>query len=291
MSKKNNFKHIPAVIGVLCIIGVLSIAVAKMVTGKKVFICETNATSSLGDKYKALYAFDGDLNTCWAEGADGYGISEILVISSGPWYQFDVKEIRIFPGYGKSEELFFKNSRIKKMEIVVSTYNSKIGSKKIRSIITFDDKPEFKTIPINKKNVYKINFKILEVYKGSKWDDTCISEIEIVSDQIQLVNKQWNETDLIAKETYTRAHKMHFENGNILNGTFRHYRKIKPEIEGTWKINKNRLILKYFEKSLSEKEGPFEKELIFKGYIQKGDEKRVLLYGEEFLDEIANSGL
>src|SRR6056297_882114 len=87
-------KHILAVIGILCIIGVLSSAVAKTVIGKMVFICETNATSTLGDKYKPLNAFDGDLNTCWAEGSDGHGIGETLVVSSGPHDEFDVKEIR-----------------------------------------------------------------------------------------------------------------------------------------------------------------------------------------------------
>lgn len=285
-------KHILAVIGILCITCVLSSAVAKTVIGKKVFIFETNATSTLGNKYKPLYAFDGELDTCWAEGTDGHGIGEILVINSGPHDEFDVKNIRIFSGYGKSAELFYKNSRIEKMEIVVFTYTSSVGSKKVRKLVTFNDKPEFKTIPINKKNVYKINFKILEVYEGSKWDDTCISDIEIVSDQIQLVNKQWNETDIVGKETYTRTHNMHFKDANMLTGGITKFdMREQPRIEGTWEMENNRLFVKYVEDYFSKKRGPYKKELIFKGYIQKGDKKRLLLYGDEFVDYIAKGGL
>lgn len=280
--KRNKKREYSRFIILLLFVFILVISNAE--AAKNLFICEIEASSILDEKYKALNAFDGDLNTCWAEGVDGNGVGESIIFNSSPHDNFNLEEIKIFPGYGKSEKLFYKNSRIKKMEIILYFQpNIKtIRTSKESITVAFKDVPEFKIIPIQKNLVSIIKFKILEVYEGSKWQDTCISEIEVITDRMQLVNKDWEESEFIGKETYTRGHNLHFQKGNRLGGGItKHDMSKQPVIEGTWEIKGNMLNLEYIENYYYMKRGPYKKEYIIKGYIAKD---WMLLYGDEFTD-------
>ncbi|TGM98983.1 NADase-type glycan-binding domain-containing protein [Leptospira dzoumogneensis] len=149
-------------------------------------------------RFSAYYAMDGDSSTAWSEGEEGDGIGEMLIAI------VDIrKPIKIWIGFGRSENSFFENNRPKRIRIHafeaqgfsfgldnVNLHNNKLlGS----SEVELNDVNDYQklTIPIYQlkgisnestgfeKHFYSfIAIEILEVYKGSKYSDTLISEVQ-----------------------------------------------------------------------------------------------------------------
>jgi Mg-chelatase subunit ChlD len=121
------------------------------------------------DAYRAAHLADGKDSTCWAEGAEGPGIGE--------WVQFGfdtpktVKALKIIAGYPKTAAVFQANNRVKKVMIVFSDGESQTA--------TLADQKEFQRVLIDRdKPTRFVKLVIMEVYKGTKYDDTCVSEVE-----------------------------------------------------------------------------------------------------------------
>ena len=174
-----------------------------------------SSTLNQSSQYSIINIFDNDIKTCWAEGvsSDGSGSMEedkinvlcdtwsILPKDSAaemficyfPFPPSDRKitKIRLFNGYGKSEELWKANNRLKRIGIEILGLEGEIVNNKFpkrylyRFIVDF---PDTKWVEINLKDYIKngtdinyvenIKFYILDTYKGTKYNDTCISEIE-----------------------------------------------------------------------------------------------------------------
>ena len=151
--------------------------------------------------------FDDDISTAWAEGASGSGINEYLLI---PFYKQDESmfsykkkkniniKLQINNGYCKDEALFKKNNRVKKAKVTFYDVplNSDINNmfvdgdaavilEKIVELKDSQEKQEFEfeTKLVNNETYgipfTLLKFEILEVYKGTDYDNTAISEIEI----------------------------------------------------------------------------------------------------------------
>ena len=114
----------------------------------------------------------------WVEGKNGYGIGE--------WIEYDISsflegrrdlvnenaKLYILNGYvnPKLPHLYKENSRIKKATLIID------DSTEIK--IEFDDIVEFKCVELGRPFT-KVRLIIDEVYKGSKYDDTCITAITV----------------------------------------------------------------------------------------------------------------
>lgn len=144
---------------------------------------------------------DGNIATAWVEGINGYGIGEVVIIPC-----LDLKkEIEIWNGYGKSLKLYKYNSRASKIKVSVirakmdgvTQYGTMYKDVKVISsnIVNLKDVNFYQIIKIPNYKVetyfyeafdkeieyaYFLGVEILDVYKGVKWDDTCISEIRNV---------------------------------------------------------------------------------------------------------------
>ena len=154
----------------------------------------TLASSVLGDKYKSENICDGKIETAWVEGVDGDGIGEWIKISIDAYTvlseitttPFEISGIAIIPGYGKSEKTWVENNRVKKLMLVIHTPPKVIPKENEWVVIRLNLKDENKfqifSIPVeltaaNINPMRKIVWlKIEEVYKGTKYEDTCISE-------------------------------------------------------------------------------------------------------------------
>lgn len=126
-------------------------------------------------------ALDQDLNTAWVEGRKGYGSGEWISFEfKGP---FDIEELRIVNGYTKSEKLYYANNRVKRMRLKLVTEHDELEDEINLSDIPYEEMMEkcgeviFKTDYGKRILVNKVVFIIEEVYRGSRYDDTCISEI------------------------------------------------------------------------------------------------------------------
>ena len=160
------------------------------------------------DYYAPWRANDKDKNTAWVEGAKGDGIGEKIYIKI-----IEIQAIRFKPltinfniinGYAASEELFKSNNRVKKARLTIyearfdlcgGYYFKRYSDLVINNykIIDLPDKRDPQNIQMKIptiKSVKKIDIvaagasfiaelEILEVYKGTKFNDTCISEFNV----------------------------------------------------------------------------------------------------------------
>lgn len=122
--------------------------------------------------YSAQKAIDNDITTCWSEGTDEYGIGESITISFDKTYE--ISELCLWNGLCTSEDLFYKNSRLRKITVVLSNGDS----------YDFECSDGWD----NRKNIFSFNsgvktssmtIIIQSVYEGNKYKDTCISEISV----------------------------------------------------------------------------------------------------------------
>ena len=143
---------------------------------------------------------DTDPATAWVEGVGGYGIGEVVIVPC-----LDLKKpVEIWVGYGKSKDLFQYNSRPRILRLVVieakisgfAQYGTLYHDLQIieDETVELEDLNDYQRIKIPDYDVktffepgnremehrYFLGLEINEVYEGSKWDDTCISEIRNV---------------------------------------------------------------------------------------------------------------
>ena len=103
----------------------------------------------------------------WVEGAKGNGINETISIEfNNPVYGFS-----ILNGYAdvQNMKLFKENSRVKKLKVEDFT-------NKFEYTMNFEDKVYFNYLELSKPS-NSIRLTILEVYEGTKYQDTCISAL------------------------------------------------------------------------------------------------------------------
>lgn len=132
--------------------------------------------------YFAKNAHDLSYETAWVEGAPGYGIGEFLEYHIKPENP-RITEIIIVNGYVKSDNTWKNNSRVRKLKMYIDD--------KPYAILELEDtkaEQHFKVDPIGyadrqnfehlkNKPGFTLKFKIEEVYRGLKWEDTAITEI------------------------------------------------------------------------------------------------------------------
>lgn len=144
----------------------------------EISVKSVSATSCLTEKdgiYKAEYLFDKSEKS-WVEGEKGSGIGveiNIQFTENNNLYEFYIKN-----GFGDNR-LYFENNRVKKMKAEFSCGRS--------AIIFLEDNPGFQKVVLSDfTNTDFIKLTILDVYRGTKYDDTAISEISFNS---------WDEID------------------------------------------------------------------------------------------------
>lgn len=128
---------------------------------------------------------DGNLNTVWSEGVPGYGIGEHIVMTrrfnwDAPQTHkiFEYRTICIVNGYAQNETKWQNNSRVKTMSVHVND----ILLLRLHLVDTI--KPQY--FDISQLGLttlageeIKFRFTIEDVYPGEKFEDTCVTGIEI----------------------------------------------------------------------------------------------------------------
>ena len=144
-------------------------------------------------KYSPEKAFDGKLVTSWVEGRKNDGIGESIAFQVNK-----IRKLQVLPGVGDAR-YFKKNNRLKKATFTLHKLLD-FGAAQCGVETSFDPNPLYRTI-LNFKDQMKIqsfeiDFKakssskvndhgyvaiiiIKEVYRGTHWRDTCISEIKV----------------------------------------------------------------------------------------------------------------
>lgn len=123
-------------------------------------------------KYGPLKTVDFDDATCWQDGSKGYAVNEKLYYTFSDTYN-EVRGVRIRNGRTDSSSKFEQNGRIKMAEL-------DFGNDQ-KFIVNLDDRNEAMFYEIGAYDVSECTITILEVYEGSQYEDTCLSEVTFYS--------------------------------------------------------------------------------------------------------------
>ena len=133
-----------------------------------------SASSSLSNSTKSTYnpvnLHDTDIQTAWVEGKKDHGIGESITLKASGAI---IDQISIWNGYQKSPELYTQNSRPKTLKLYIDDKPMYLLSLQDTRAVQY-----FGIEPINvTSTAHMLRFEIVEVYSGTKWMDTAISEI------------------------------------------------------------------------------------------------------------------
>lgn len=155
-------------------------------------------------KYGAANLGDTDPTTCWAEGSENDGSTEFIRLTIPE----NTLTLRIRNGYQKNETIYKANNRPKNIQFelfacyepsgyVTESHNGFFISELLATTSAIlkdtlgyqDIKLNFDWAEINEemshdrtfeKDRFVLKIKIIDVYKGNKWNDACISDINVV---------------------------------------------------------------------------------------------------------------
>ena len=112
----------------------------------------------------------------WCEGVPGYGNGEWIEIRFRPDRFF--QSIYLVNGYAKSAETFLNNSRVKQFKI-----NTSDG---LVTIANLQDHSREQIIRLPRKvKASSIRLTIIDVYRGAKYADTCLSKLVVDIEEYQ----------------------------------------------------------------------------------------------------------
>ncbi len=126
-------------------------------------------TDSTGYVYKGINIYDGNTGTSWQENESGSGAGSILDVTLNE--TSEISGIAFLLGNHRSENAYYDNNRPSQILLKINdeTY-----------VYSFEDVMSWHRIDFdNPIEANEITIQLVEVYKGNKWDDTCISEIVI----------------------------------------------------------------------------------------------------------------
>jgi hypothetical protein len=133
-------------------------------------LCFSSYLSPQGSStYTPKNTRDGNSNTAWVEGVPGQGIGENFTLIFNERAQ--VNQFSIRNGYAKSTKAYTRNSRVRKLKATAS------NGQKIT--LMFSDTSEWQTIDTltDFGPVSWITFEISNVYPGTHYQDTAITEL------------------------------------------------------------------------------------------------------------------
>jgi hypothetical protein len=166
---------------------VVTTALAAVVKPAAIEASSTLAAAE-GVSYDARHLMDSKQSTVWVEGVEGAsGIGTTLTLSF--LAPTEVVALRIWNGNWYTQDFWTRHNRVKDMEITFSD-----GSKE--TVTLKDEKvPELVTLakPVTTTS---IRLRIKSIYRGSTFNDTVISEIQVLdgTPEILLKVKSWKDS-------------------------------------------------------------------------------------------------
>lgn len=136
-----------------------------------------------GFAYDASNVLDQDFSTAWCQSeidpeVDGpFAGGMTLTFTESP----AGKMVGIVPGFARDETIYFQNNRIK--QLVLQDGPSPILEDNI--VFDFEDSYGMQFFQLPEGVDESLTFYVSDVYPGSKYDDTCIAEMDLWSDYVE----------------------------------------------------------------------------------------------------------
>ncbi len=129
--------------------------------------------TGIGFNYDGEMVSDRDFSTAWCS-TEGLG-GKISYVFSTP---VKASGFGIVGGFARDEAIFKQNNRVHGMQMY---FDDKKGN-----VVTLEDKYGMQFVDFAEEKTFKkITLEIQELYSGSKYQDTCISEWDFVSDYVK----------------------------------------------------------------------------------------------------------
>lgn len=140
---------------------------------KPTSVAASSAIQSAGESHPAEHAFDGNPKTAWNESVPGPGRGEWIEATYAT--PVAIRKIHMTTGYAersqKFGDLFALNAHLKKVTVLVDGRAVRTANiDESQRDVTFDGLSE---------SGKTVRFVADDVYEGTRWEDLCISEIEI----------------------------------------------------------------------------------------------------------------
>lgn len=130
---------------------------------------EATESSFMQAGYEAWKVLDSNDNTSWQDGIDGPGIGETLDFTLDR--EYEIRYLTFKLGNWFEGDYYMTNDRPKTLTIT-------LGDQAWQVTFPDEQKEHIVEIPLGVKTD-KVEIQIDEVYAGSQWDDTCITEFGI----------------------------------------------------------------------------------------------------------------
>ena len=130
--------------------------------------------SGTQEKYPASHAIDGEMTTAWV--ADTPTDCWLVLQFANP---VQITGVTIFPGYAKDPDLLMKNNRIRKLQVTLENGDTHIWDVPDKQDDDEWSEPVTLTLPVPVVSG-TLQLTVLDVYPGSQYNDTCISEVEVI---------------------------------------------------------------------------------------------------------------
>ncbi len=143
--------------------------------------------------------FDSRKEFTWCEGAKSDGVNESITFAFSTAQK--ITGIQLWNGYQRSPKHFTANGRVKVLKVITDS-----GAQLINVKDLYGDQELTLTKPVTTKS---IRLEIVEIYKGTKYADLCISELNFIDgnslvtiDRSKNISQRRNTTESKYANTY-----------------------------------------------------------------------------------------
>ena len=150
-----------------------------------------NDWNKFQENYHPLYVADDDPKTAWVEGAEGVGKGEWIRVAVTALDGTTQVRLRLRNGYQKSKALFKANARLKEIEI-------RLGPGGARKAVTLEDADGWQevVVPQPSGKLDGVELKVVSVYEGTKYEDLCLSDLQIFATSTTRENPAFEKSKL-----------------------------------------------------------------------------------------------
>jgi hypothetical protein len=132
--------------------------------------------------YLPIYAADDEAGTAWVEGVPGLGAGEWLMFAGPKLDKAEALQIFLRNGLQASKKLFDANARLKqiRLEPVLLEADGKItaAGAPVETELKSAEGWQSVDVPV-KGSVSAVRLTILSAYPGTKYEDTCLSDMRV----------------------------------------------------------------------------------------------------------------
>ncbi|MEW5847892.1 MAG: hypothetical protein AB2A00_03720 [Myxococcota bacterium] len=132
------------------------------------------------ENYHPNYALDDDPKTAWVEGVDGDGVGQTLTIPVSALKNARAVRVVVFNGYQKSTALLEANGAPSALTVVVRGPGGRESARR-EWTLTRSKGPQTLELPVA-AGVSEVALTVAGVHAGRKYQDTCISDVQILVD-------------------------------------------------------------------------------------------------------------